>query len=160
MPTKVSRRSILQTASVAALAPSAASAAEIPGPRVEGPNTPKICLEAGAGGLSAGGFNEAGMRRIKQLGVDYVLTGGPKIPWQESEVRDRVEKFKAGGLTLYNMMIGGFTKTIYGKPGRDEEIDAVRQSIRAAAKAGLAVIEYNFYALRAMEGYYEVPGRA
>jgi len=34
------------------------------------------------------------------------------------------------------------------------------QSIRAAGKAGLPVIEYNFYAHRAMEGYYEQTGRA
>jgi mannonate dehydratase len=160
MYTRVSRRSILQAAGATALAPSAIPAAEIPGPRLEGPTTPKICLEAGAGGLSAGGYDEAGMRRIKQLGVDYVLSGGPKIPWQESDLRERLAKFKSGGITLYNLMIGGFPKTIYGKPGRDEEIDAVRQSIRAAGKAGLAVIEYNFYAHRAMEGYYEVPGRA
>src|SRR5690242_3373340 len=160
MQKKVSRRGILQAAGGAALVPPAMAAAEIPGPRLEGPNTPKICLEAGAGGLAAGDHSEAGMRRIKQLGVDYVLTGGPKIPWQESDLRDRMAKFKSGGITLYNMMIGGFPKTIYGKPGRDEEIDAVRQSVRAAGKAGLAVVEYNFYAHRAMEGYYEVPGRS
>jgi mannonate dehydratase len=160
MSSRVSRRTILQSAGVAALAPSAARSAEIPGPRLEGPNTPKICLEAGAGGLAAGDHSEAGIRRIRQLGVDYVLTGGPRIPWEESFLRERMQQFKSGGITLYNMMIGGFPKTIYGKPGRDEEIDLVRQSIRAAGKAGLAVVEYNFYAHRAMEGYYEVPGRA
>jgi thiamine monophosphate synthase len=26
----------------------------------------------------------AEMKRIKQLGVDYVLTGGPRIPWTET----------------------------------------------------------------------------
>ena len=86
MSTRVSRRNILQAAGATALAPSAMPAAEIPGPRLEGPNTPKICLEAGAGGLSAGGFDDAGMRRIKQLGVDYVLSGGPRIPWKEAEI--------------------------------------------------------------------------
>src|SRR5207249_1200692 len=64
------------------------------------------------------------------------------------------------GITLYNMMISGFPNAIYGRSGRDEEIDKVRQSLRAAGKAGLAVVEYNFYAHRAMEGYYEVPGRS
>ena len=57
-------------------------------------------------------------------------------------------------------MISGFPNAIYGRPGRDEEIDKVRQSIRAAGKAGLPVIEYNFYAHRLVEGYYEEPGRA
>jgi mannonate dehydratase len=127
---------------------------------VEGPDTPKLCLEVGAGRLAAGDTDEAGMRRIKQLGVDYVLTGGPRIPWEEAELRGRIEKLKSAGLTLYNLMIGGFPKTLYGQPGRDEEIDKVRQSIRAAGKAGLPVIEYNFYAHRLVEGYYEETGRA
>ena len=34
------------------------------------------------------------------------------------------------------------------------------QSIRAAGKVGLPVVEYNFYAHRAMEGYFEETGRA
>jgi len=160
MKSKLNRRSILQAAGGVALSPSLFAAAPIPGPRAEGPNTPKICLEVGAGGLSAGKIDDAGIRRVKQLGVDYVLSGGPQIPWQEEEIRGRIEKLKAGGLTLYNLMIGGFPNTIYGRPGRDEEIEKVQQSIRAAGKAGLAVVEYNFYAHRAMEGYYEVPVRA
>jgi len=56
-------------------------------------------------------------------------------------------------------MIGGFRNSIYGLPGRDEEIEKVRQSIRAAGKVGLPVVEYNFYAHRAIEGYYEEDGR-
>ncbi len=148
--TNYSRREILQGASAAAVS----FAVEKP---IEG--TPKICLEVGAGGLSAGTVDEAGMRRIKQLGVDYVLMGGPRIPWEEAEVRSRIERLKSGGLTLFNMMIGGFPNTLYGKPGRDEEIDKVCQSIRAAGRAGLPVVEYNFYAHRAIEGYYEETGR-
>ena len=58
------------------------------------------------------------------------------------------------------MMIVGFPNAIYGRPGRDEDIEKVRQSIRAAARAGLPVIEYNFYAHRIVEGYFEETGRA
>jgi mannonate dehydratase len=126
---------------------------------VEGPDTPKLCL-----GMWDGGGDpkqpEIGMRRIKQLGVNYVLGGGPKIPWQEDELRALIERYKAQGLTVYNLMISGFPNVIYGRPGRDEEIEKVIQSIRAAGKVGLPVIEYNFYAHRAMEGYYEEIGRA
>jgi mannonate dehydratase len=100
------------------------------------------------------------MRRIKQIGVDHVLMGGPAIPWTRDAVRERIDRFAAGGLTLCNMMISGFPNAIYGKPGRDEEIDKVGQSIRAAGKAGLPVVEYNFYAHRLIEGYYEEIGRA
>ena len=76
-----------------------------------------------------------------------------------SQLQPLVDKLKAGGVTLGNLMIGGFPNTIYGQPGRDEEIEKVRQSIEAAGKVGLPVVEYNFYAHRAMEGYYEETGR-
>lgn len=99
------------------------------------------------------------MRRIQQIGVNYVLGGGPKIPWQEADLRARMARLKAGGLTLCNLMISGFPNTIYGRPGRDEEIDKVIQSIRAAGRVGLPVIEYNFYAHRITEGYYAETGR-
>jgi mannonate dehydratase len=150
----VSRREWMRAAGAAALAPAAARGAGRPWPVAEGPETPKLCL-----GVPAN-LDEAGMRRIKQIGVDYVLMGGPPIPWQESELRARMERFRAGGLTICNMMISGFPNTLYGRPGRDEEIEKVQQSIRAAGRVGLPVIEYNFYAHRLVEGYYEETGRA
>jgi mannonate dehydratase len=162
MSLNLSRRRMMQAAGTLALTPSLAVAAPVAKawPIVEGAGTPKLCLGVGDGGRAPEGQEDAGMKRIKQLAVDYVLGGGPRLPWQEAELRARVERFKAGGLTLYNLMIGGFRNTIYGRPGRDEEIEKVIQSIRAAGKAGLPVIEYNFYAHRAMEGYYEQTGRA
>ena len=126
----------------------------------EGRDTPKICLEMGEGRLSAGSPDEGGMRRVKQLGVDYVLMGGPPIPWREDQLRAIIDRLKSGGLALANMMIAGFPNAIYGRPGRDEEIEKVRQSIRAAGRARLPVVEYNFYAHRLVEGYYEQTGRA
>src|SRR5271167_2578639 len=55
--------------------------------RGEGRDTPKICLEMGEGRLSAGSPDEAGTRRVRQLGVDNVLMAGPPIPWREDQVR-------------------------------------------------------------------------
>ena len=163
MSMKFSRRRIMQTAGAVALAPSVVAAAQ-PAvkqwPIVEGPDTPKLCLGLGDGGWVSEGQQQDGLRRIKQLGVDYVLGGGPRIPWEEADLRARIARLKEQGLTLYNLMIGGFRNTLYGGPGRDEEIEKVIASIRAAGKAGLPVIEYNFYAHRAMEGYYEQAGRA
>ena len=154
---RISRRRMMEVAGAAALIPAAPNAAAAARSRswpiLEGPDSPKICLGSGA-------RDEAGMRRIKQLGVDYVLSGGPQIPWQEADLRDRIERLKAGGLTLSNIMISGFGDAIYNRPGRDEAIDKVRQSIRAAGKVGLPVVEYNWYAHRAMEGYFEETGRA
>jgi mannonate dehydratase len=155
----ISRRRFMEGIGVTALAGSAGPAARGRDGRAEraqppGRVLPKICM-----GISSRA-GDSDMRRIKQLGVDHVLMGGPAIPWEEPALRDIMDRFKAGGLTVCNMMISGFPNTIYGRPGRDEEIAKVKDSIAAAGKAGLPVVEYNFYAHRAMEGYYEVVGRA
>ena len=117
-----------------------------------GPGTPKICL--------GGRPNEAEMRQLKQVGVDYLLSGGGRIPWTEEGLRRTMDPFKAGGLTLINLMIGGMNDIIHGGPNRDREIEDIIASIRAAGKVGLPVVEYNFYAHRLIEGYKEESGRA
>jgi mannonate dehydratase len=121
----------------------------------EGADTPKIACVIDL----AGGITEAAIRSVVQLGVHHVLSGGPALPWTASELHPLVDKLKANGVTLGNLMIAGFPDTIYGRPGRDEEIEKVRQSIQAAGQAGIPVVEYNFYAHRAVEGYYEEVGR-
>ena len=162
----ISRRTLIHTATTAGAAsmlqPLSAAAKPANWPILEGPDTPKLCLELGAGGLNAGTEDEKGFRRIKQIGVTTVIGGGSggRIPWKEDELRARIARLKENGLTLYNQMIGGFRNTLYGQPGRDEEIAKVIESIRVAGRVGLPVIEYNFYAHRAMEGYHEEVGRA
>jgi mannonate dehydratase len=155
MSDKLSRRHLMQTLSALALTrPLSLTAADATWPPQQGPNTPKICLGAPPDP------DEATVRRYKQIGVDYVLMGGPpKIPWTEEELRARMDKYKAGGVTICNMMIGGFNDVIWGRPNADAQTESVIQSIRAAGKVGLAVVEYNFYANRLMEGYKEEIGR-
>lgn len=138
------------------MAAGAASLAAVPvsgaGLRQEGAQTPKITLWLQD-------LEEATMRRVRQLGVTHVCMGGPRLPWTESEIRGRRERLRSQGLELALMMFGGFPNAIYGRPGRDEDIDKVLESVRAAGKAGLPVMEYNFYAHRAVEGYSEEAGR-
>jgi mannonate dehydratase len=156
MKLSLSRRRLVQALGASALvssAPQTASAAFNNWPLTEGPNTPKLCLGVGR-------LEPVSLREVKQLGVNYILRGGPRIPWQEAELQTMMGTAKTAGLTLANLMIGGFPNAIYGRPGRDEEIEKVRQSIRAAGRVGLPVVEYNFYAHRAMEGYYAETGRA
>jgi mannonate dehydratase len=159
MSSRVSRRTLLQVVGTAALASSARRVSAQTRPAFsrmppEGTDTPKLCLGFWAT------VDEPNMRRVKQIGVDHVLTGGPRIPWDEADVRARMDRFKSAGLTLYNMMISGFDDVIWGRPGADAQTADVITSIRAAGKAGLPVIEYNFYANRLMEGYKEEIGRA
>jgi len=102
----------------------------------------------------------AGLRQLKQLDVNHAIAsyGGP-IPWTEDRIRSIIDSYKAHGVNVVNMMIGGFDDVIRGGPKRDEQTEKVIQSIRAAGRAGLPVIEYNFYAHRITEGYYEELGR-
>jgi mannonate dehydratase len=118
---------------------------------------------------------------IKQLGVDWVTMGGPAAPtyspegrvitrpgddatpggpWTEDQIRGIKQRVESHGLKVGNLMLHDFRNVILGRPGRDEDIEKVQQSIRVAGKAGIPVVEYNFYALRAMGGYYRKPGRA
>jgi|WetSurMetagenome_2_1015567.scaffolds.fasta_scaffold03971_2 mannonate dehydratase len=122
-------------------------------PVLEGPATPKLCV-----GISSNA-DVSKMRQIKQIGADYVLMGGPQIPWKVEDLKAIMDRFKAEGLTVINMMIGGHPNTIYGREGRDAEIEKIKESLVAAGAAGLPVVEYNFYADRLMEGYYEKKGR-
>lgn len=129
MKSDVSRRKVLKGSGAALLAAPAAGAG-IPGPRMEGPGTPKICLEMGSGGVAAGAFTDAGIRRLRQLGVNYALTVGPPIPWREADIRARIDQLKAGGITLYNMMIGGIPRRSTEGPA------ATRRSTRSASRCG------------------------
>ena len=87
----VSRRRLLKTASSTALlgagttALSAGFASTAPANQESRP-FPNLALEIN-GKLAAAPFDEEGMMRIKQLGVNHVIMGGPKIPWDASEIR-------------------------------------------------------------------------
>jgi mannonate dehydratase len=167
---KPSRRTLLKTAGAAAFGIPAAYgfspvvAAARRAPRGEGKDTPKICLEAGLGGAAQGASPDeaaaAAARRIRQLGVEHVISGGPPIPWEEARLKEMMDRLKRNGLTLANLMISGFPNAIYNRPEKDADIEKVIQSIKAAGKVGLPVVEYNWYAHRAMEGYFEETGRA
>jgi len=164
MSDKLTRRTVFQVAGAAALAPAgsiAAPAEKLPmGMKGEGPDTPKICLEYGSGGLSAGGnTDDERIRRIKQLGVNYAVGAMGVAPWDETRLRAYMDKAKEGGLTIGNIMIGFPYSVIAAREGRDDAIEKVKDSIVVAGKCGLPVVEYNWYAHRITEGYYEVPGR-
>lgn len=148
-----SRRNLMKAAGAAAIPLSASAAApRKQWPILEGPDTPKICLDCAA--------TPAAMRRVKQLGVNWALGGGLPLPWQEKEIRALVESYRAGGLEMVRLAFPYDDSIVFARPDRDQRLDIWRQSIRAAGRAGVNLIEYNFYAERAYEGYYEEIGRA
>ena len=149
----------------------------------EGPDTPKIAdsinfgwvrppRPAGqpetdadrartAGGSQKGmGVTDEAIRGVVQIGVYHVLGGGPpNLPWKASDLQEAFDKLNAGGVALGNLMINISDDVIYRRQGRDESIEKIKESIQAAGKVGIPVVEYNFYAHRAMEAYYERLGR-
>lgn len=155
----------MQIAGAGSMSPAAMlEAAQVPAPPKEGPDTPKIALGMGdGGGRGAPGRQGAspdpmmGPKRIKQLGVNHVLGGLGRTPWTEQVLNELMDPWKKMGITVGNLMMTLSPDILYGKPGnkRDEDIEKIKQSIVAAGKVGLPVIEYNFYAHRAMEGYFE-----
>lgn len=80
-------------------------------------------------------------------------------PWTEQHLRDLQSQVRAEGLRIAIMPLHSFPNALLGNANRDRDIDAVRQSIRAAGKAGVPVLEYNWVMLRASAGYFESRGR-
>jgi len=163
---RYSRRKAIQSAASVALAPLAAqvsSAAQVPPAPKESKDTPKIAVgmfDGGGGGGGRGAANRdmtAAVRRIKQLGVNHVLSGGGQLPWTVEALTAQMEPWKTAGIQVANLMINLSPDILYGKAGtkREEDLEKLRQSIVAAGRVGLPVVEYNFYAHRAMEGYFE-----
>ncbi len=143
---------------------------------------------AGAAGSSSnikisfpgGSLEDSTLSFMQRLGVEWVNASGPNAPtyspegrvilrdgstdtargpWNETEIRAMKQKCDSFGLHLGILMLHDFRDVILGRARRDEQIEHVQESIRVAGRVGIPVVEYNFYALRAMGGYYRKPGR-
>jgi mannonate dehydratase len=82
-----------------------------------------------------------------------------QAPWKEEDIRRIKTRVESFGLKAGNLMLHDFRDAILGRPGADKDIERVQESIRVAGKVGIPVVEYNWYALRAMGGYYKETGR-
>jgi mannonate dehydratase len=142
------------------------------------PSAPAAAAGPGRGGFGGyGGFLAAGSeatpvpeaglgrnlpaayQRIRQLGVTHLL-GVNVGNWTEDSIRSAIQTAKDNGMVAYNAMINVPASILYGKESRAKDMEPFIACLQAAGKAGLPVVEYNFYAHRAIEGYYETVGRA
>ena len=82
---------------------------------------PTICLEAGLGGAAPGASADeaaaAAARRIRQVGVEHVISGGGRIPWEEGRLKEMMDRLKTNGLTLANLMISETQRFPHFMPG-------------------------------------------
>ena len=90
--------------------------------------------------LTVSTLEATSLRRARPLGVDHVCMGGPALPWTEDQIRERMAALATAGLSLSNMMIEGFPNAIYGRPGRDEDIEKVCQSMSRRWVAWLMLV--------------------
>ena len=154
----ITRSSALAALSLSGIAATSVARARDPGKKIqwplsEGPDTPKMVSNC------AVNADVKAMRRLKQIGIDYVSTVWGPGPWPEAELRGYMDKFKQQGLALINLMYIMTPNIVLGREGRDADIALVQQSLRAAGACGLPTVEYNFYVDRLIEGYYEKEGR-
>src|SRR3954447_22676015 len=98
---KFTRRMAIQMGAASTLLPAAAESlegAQVPQAPKESSNSPKIAVGMGDAFVGGGGRGRGagagapavdpteGPRRIKQLGVNHVLSGGPQTPWTEESL--------------------------------------------------------------------------
>src|SRR5215203_2158268 len=100
--------------------------------------------------IAIGQFNELTEEKLRfaaQIGVGGVQMNTPKLPgethWEEKDLRALVLKCQEYELTLEaieNVPIHFYQKAMLGLPGRDEQIDHYRTTIRYVGKAGITTL--------------------
>jgi mannonate dehydratase len=159
--TVINRRTLLGTSGAALATPAFAAWPQAgKGMPVEGADTPHICL----GPIPDSEINPAGIRRYTQLGLTHIILNGGGFPWDADTLKAKVKTLADNGLKVGDIGLpwsgstGNFmADIIYARPGRDKAIEDVKKSIRAASAAGIPIVEYNFYAHRLTEGYFDEP---
>jgi len=122
---------------------------------------------------NVGNLSESTLRWMVQIGLKHVVLqdDGQNVDrdgkgyWTEEDIKSAQDTCAAHGLELASMIIpiGWYRKNSLGEPGRDEEIDRIIRSIKAAGKAGISMLEWrptwlDFYWDERV-GYSTVPGR-
>jgi mannonate dehydratase len=148
-------------ATAATLSASAVSATDAPKP---GPWTPKLSE-------NLADVNPDTLHWLKQLGCKHVIFQGTdgvdserKGYWSPGDVRMVKKQCEEAGLTLESMMIpiDFYRKARLGQEGRDQEIENVSKTIRAAGAEGVRMLEWRFWPDFFWDervGYYTIEGR-
>src|SRR5690625_2414135 len=117
----------------------------------EGPDTPKLCQ------WFSRFPTEQEVRRCRQAGVrGAVVTETPELPWDVETLRSDRYRLESQGMDLTCYLIEAPDSVIRGTDDRDSAIKQIKKSIVAAGKAGIEVVEYNWYVHRLSEGYHEI----
>jgi mannonate dehydratase len=119
--------------------------------------------------IALGQFNELTDEKLlfaAQLGVGGVQLNTPLLPgehrWEEADLRALVERCAAYGLVLEaieNVPIHFYDRAMLGLPGRDEQIEHYRATIRNLGRAGIPILGYHFMPNSVWRTSRTTPGR-
>jgi len=91
------------------------------------------------------------LRFARQLGVDGIIVHSPRLEgdglWEFRPLLQLRRRVEAAGLELAaieNMPFDFYDKIAFGLPGRDEQMEKVRKSIRNLGRAGIPILGYHF----------------
>jgi mannonate dehydratase len=94
---------------------------------------------------------EASLAFARQLGVRGVQFNTPRLPgdrrWELGDLVALRERCEVAGLALEaieNIPTGFYMRAMLGTPGRDEDIENVRETIRNVGRAGIPILGYHF----------------
>ena len=101
----------------------------------------------------------------RQLGIRHVVSSLPADPsgylGLEALIQTR-QYFREAGLSfdvIENLPALHYHKAMFGQPGRDEQIEYVRKTIRHMGQAGIGVLQYQWMLLGGLRTEYSPTGR-
>lgn len=104
--------------------------------------------------IAVGQFNELTDEKLRfaaQIGVKGIQMNAPKLPgdthWEERDLRALVEKTEEHGLVfeaIENVPTHFYHKAMLGLPGRDEQIENYRTTLRNIGRAGIPILGFHF----------------
>lgn len=102
----------------------------------------------------------------RQLGLSSIQLNTPDLPgehrWETADLIDLRLRCEEAGLRLEaieNIPTAFYERAMLGLPGRDEEIEHVRATIRSIGRAGIPILGYNFMPLSVWRTSVATPGR-
>ncbi len=104
--------------------------------------------------VALGQFNELTEEQllfVKQCGCDDVLLNTPKLPgderWEYEDLLALRERAEGAGLRLValeNVPVPFYDQIMLGLPGRERQLENMRQTVRNMGRAGIPILGYHF----------------